>query len=93
MDKGEAVKLIRGLTWRFNPRLKPQNAAEYKELTQSDEAWVVVSHNGVEQMRAPLTQFEIEPNYQKLMKAFPVAEVRVNAPVWVEWALDLVDGS
>lgn len=87
------MKLIRGLTWRYNRRLEPRTLTEENDLIGSDEAWVVVTHKGIEQMRAPLTQFDMEPNYQKLHKPFPVSEVRVNAPIWVEWSLDLVEGS
>ncbi len=87
------MKLIRGLTWCYNPRLEPRNAEQENELMGSDEAWVVITHKGVEQIRAPLSYFDMEPTYTKFMKAFPVAEVRVNAPIWVEWSLDLVDGA
>ena len=86
------MKLIRGLTWRYNRLLEPRTLTEENDLIGSNEAFVVVTHKGVEQMRAPLTQFDMEPNYQKLWKPFPVAEVRVNAPIWVEWTLDLVEG-
>lgn len=87
------MKLIRGLTWRYNRLLEPRKAEEEKELIYSDEAWVVVTHKGIEQLRAPLDQFDMEPNYNKFGKPLPVAEVRVNAPIWVEWTLDLVEGS